>query len=448
MKNKDTIVSIATPMGTGAISVIRCSGNAVKNIIKIFFNKNLSPRKSHYLNLKAEEQILDDVIAIYYESPNSYTGEDMLEIMCHGGPVMYQLIIDEVLKVKECRLAQAGEFSERAFLNNKMSLQKAESVCALINAKTKAAALAARESMSGKMTEDLFKVDEKLLKIRIQVEALLDFSEEDIETEGIKLISKNINDCKKEILKIISKLEENRLLFETGKVAVIGKPNSGKSSLINYLADEEVSIVNEEAGTTRDVVSKIFNLNGFPVTVYDTAGIRETNNIVEKEGKERALKQATASNIVLYLFDLNKGIDQDDKNIIQKIKQVNPNILLVANKADLIDKDILEDSMKKNENTLIVSIKDKINTSGLKDSIVNLLKISVRNSSPGLYNIKNLKYLNKAYLDIDDIKCSLEELELTAEKLKTAQKNISKVLDNEDDERVLSGIFSNFCIGK
>ncbi len=448
MKNKDTIVSIATPMGTGAISVIRCSGNAVKNIIKIFFNKNLSSRKSYYLNLKIEEQILDDVIAIFYESPSSYTGEDMLEIMCHGGPVMYQLIIDEVLKVKECRLAQAGEFSERAFLNNKMSLQKAESVCALINAKTKAAALAARESMSGKMTEDLFKVDEKLLKIRIQVEALLDFSEEDIETEEIKLISKNINDCKKEILKIISKLEENRLLFETGKVAVIGKPNSGKSSLINYLADEEVSIVNEDAGTTRDVVSKIFNLNGIPVTVYDTAGIRETSNIVEKEGKERALKQATASNIVLYLFDLNKGIDQDDKNIIQKIKQVNPNILLVANKADLIDKDVLEDSMKKNEDTLIVSIKDKINTSGLKDSIVNLLKISVRNSSPGLYNIKNLKYLNKAYLDIDDIKCSLEELELTAEKLKTAQKNISKVLDNEDDERVLSGIFSNFCIGK
>ena len=123
MNNKDTIVSIATPMGTGAISVIRCSGNAVKNIIKIFFNKNLSPRKSHYLNLMSEKQILDDVIAIYYESPKSYTGEDMLEIMCHGGPVMYQLIIDEVLEVETCRLAQAGEFSERSFLNNKMSLR-------------------------------------------------------------------------------------------------------------------------------------------------------------------------------------------------------------------------------------------------------------------------------------------------------------------------------------
>ena len=448
MNNRDTIVSIATPMGTGAISVIRVSGNAVKNIINIFFKKNLSPRKSHYLNFMSGEKILDDVIVIYYETPKSYTGEDMLEIMCHGGPVMYQLIIDEVLKLETCRLAQAGEFSERSFLNNKMSLQKAESVCALINAKTKTAALAARESMSGRMTEDLFKVDEILLKIRIQVEALLDFSEEDIETEGITLISKNIDGCKKEISKIISKLEENRLLFETGKVAVIGKPNSGKSSLINNLTDEEVSIVNEIAGTTRDVVSKVFNLNGIPVTVYDTAGIRETSDIVEKEGKDKAIKQAAKSNIVLYLFDLNKGIDQDDINIIQKIKNVNPNILLVANKVDLVDKNILEASSKKGEDILFVSMKDKINMSGLKGSIVNLLKISVKNSSPGLYNIKNLKHLNMAYLDINGIECSLEELELTAEKLKAAQKNISKVLDNEDDERVLSGIFSNFCIGK
>ena len=448
MNNKDTIVSIATPMGTGAISVIRCSGDAVRDIINEFFKKNLSPRKSHYLNFMKDEQILDDVIAIYYEAPKSYTGEDMLEIMCHGGPVMYQLIIDEVLEVETCRLAQAGEFSERSFLNNKMSLQKAESVCALINAKTKTAALAARESMSGRMTEDLLKVDEMLLKIRIQVEALLDFSEEDIETEGIKLISKNIDSCKKEISKIISKLEENRLLFETSKLAIIGKPNSGKSSLINYLTDEEVSIVNQEAGTTRDVVSKVFNLNGIPLTVYDTAGIRDTSDIVEKKGKEKALKQAARSNIVLYLFDLNKGIDQDDKNIIQKIKKVNPNILLVANKVDLVNEDFLEASTKKGEDILFVSMKDKINTLGLKESIVDLLKTSVRNSSPGLYNIKNLKYLNKAHLDINDIECSIEELELTAEKLKAAQKNISKVLDNEDDERVLSGIFSNFCIGK
>ena len=168
----------------------------------------------------------------------------------------------------------------------------------------------------------------------------------------------------------------------------------------------------------------------------------------EKEGKEKALKQAAKSNIVLYLFDLNKGIDQDDKNIIQEIKKVNLNILLVANKVDLVDKDILDASTKKSEDLLFVSMKDKINMSGLKGSIVNLLKISVKNSSPGLYNIKNLKHLNMAYLDINDIECSLEELELTAEKLKAAQKNISKVLDNEDDERVLSGIFSNFCIGK
>ena len=219
MNNEDTIVSIATPMGTGAISVIRCSGSNVTEIMQYFLKEELAPRRAYYVDFKNKEIILDDVIAIFYKAPQSYTGEDMLEIMCHGGPVVYQLIIDEILMLKSCRLAKAGEFSERAFLNNKISLFEAESICALINAKTKAAALAARESLSGKMTNDLFKIDQILLKIRIQVEALLDFSDEDIETEDIKLISKKIDNCKKEIKNIIEKLENNRLLFETSKMS-------------------------------------------------------------------------------------------------------------------------------------------------------------------------------------------------------------------------------------
>ena len=174
MNNIDTIVSIATPMGTGAISVIRCSGDNTANIINTFFKKKLSSRQAYYVNFKKENIVIDDVIAIYYAAPKSYTGEDMLEIMCHGGPVMYQLIINEILQIDNCRLAKPGEFSERAFLNNKMSLLEAESLCALINAKTEAAALAARESMSGKMTKDLHGVDNAIIKIRIQVAALLD----------------------------------------------------------------------------------------------------------------------------------------------------------------------------------------------------------------------------------------------------------------------------------
>ena len=287
MNNIDTIVSIATPMGTGAMSIIRCSGTSVLKIIDTFFDKKLSPRHAYYLNFKNKEKIIDDVIVVYYASPKSFTGEDMLEITCHGGPVMYQLIIDEILKVSRCRLAKAGEYSERAFLNNKMSIEQAESICALINAKTKEAAIAARESLSGKISQDIFEVDNVILNARIQVEALLDFSEEDIETQGLKSIEKKLGDCKKEILKIINKLDKNRLLFETSKVAVIGKPNTGKSSLINYFSNENVSIVNAEAGTTRDIISKMINFDGIPITIFDTAGIRETEDSIEKEGKEK-----------------------------------------------------------------------------------------------------------------------------------------------------------------
>jgi tRNA modification GTPase len=329
-----------------------------------------------------------------------------------------------------------------------MSLTEAESICALINAKTEAAALAARESLSGKMTKDLFQIDNVILKTRVQVEALLDFSDEDIETEGIKEISSHIEDCKKEILRILEKLETNKLLFETSKVAVIGKPNTGKSSLTNYLTDEEVSIVNTKAGTTRDVVSKMFSLNGAPVTILDTAGIRETNDLIEKEGKEKALKQAALANITLFLYDARVGIDQEDLEILKNVKQASSNILVIANKIDLIEKDKLDNIIKNDPGILCISIKENINMDILKVKILDCLKLSVRDSSPGVYNIKNIEHLNKAFQEINDIQVNLNELEVIAERLKNSQKHISAVLDNDDEERVLSGIFSNFCIGK
>ena len=372
----------------------------------------------------------------------------MLEIMCHGGPVMYQLIIKEILKIKNCRLAIAGEFSERAFLNDKMSILEAESICALINAKTEEAALAARDSLSGKIIQDLFKIDALILQIRIQVEALLDFSEEDIEIDGLKTIESHIKNCKEEILVLIKKLEKNKLLFETSKVAVIGKPNTGKSSLINFLTEEDVSIVNKQAGTTRDVVSKIFSLDGLPVTIFDTAGIRETSDTIEKEGKEKALKQATSANIILYLYDVTIGIDNDDIKILKSLKKINKNILIIANKIDLATKDSFSEIKKNNSENLIISIKENINMNKLRSKILEHLKLAISDASSGIYHIKQVKHLKAAYKEINDIEVNLIDLEIIAEKLKQTQENISMILDNNDDDRVLSGIFSNFCIGK
>ena len=449
MSNLETIVSISTPMGTGALSVIRCSGKSILTIIKILFGKKLVPRRAQYLNIKRNNAVLDDVVAIYYVGPKSFTGEDMLEIMCHGGPVMYQLIINEILKIKNCRLAIAGEFSERAFLNDKMSILEAESICALINAKTEEAALAARESLSGKITQDLFQIDALILQTRIQVEALLDFSEEDIETDGLKTIESHIKNCKEEILVLIKRLEKNKLLFETSKVAVIGKPNTGKSSLINFLTEEDVSIVNKQAGTTRDVVSKMFSLNGIPVTIFDTAGIRETSDSVEKEGKDKALNQAASANIILYLYDVTIGIDNDDMKILDSLKKINKNIFIIANKIDLVTKNTFLETKKNNvEKNLFISIKENINMDQLRSEILEYLKLVISDSSSGIYHIKQVKHLKAAYKEINDIEVNLIELEIIAEKLKQTQENISMILDNSDDDRVLSGIFSNFCIGK
>ena len=448
MNNIDTIVSIATPMGTGALSIIRCSGNNILDITEEFFKKKLTPRYAHYLKFQKNNIIVDDVVAIYYVAPKSYTGEDMLEIMCHGGSVMYQLIINEILKIKNCRLAKAGEFTERAFLNNKMSLMEAESICALINSKTEEAAMAARESLSGKLTQDILKIDGLLLQTRIQVEALLDFSDEDIETEGLEAIEKHIEDCKAEIINLIKRFERNRLLFETSKIAVIGKPNTGKSSLINYLTNEEVSIVNTQAGTTRDVVSKMFSMDGAPVTIFDTAGIRETDDPIEKKGKEKAFKQAESVNIILYLYDINTGIDNEDFEILENLKQTNKNIITIGNKTDLLSENKLKNAKEKNNEYIYISIKKDLGTDLLKNKILESLKVAINESSPGVSQLEHIKYLNIAYREIDNTKINIEELEIIAEKLKKTQESVSRILDNNDDDRVLSGIFSNFCIGK
>ena len=448
MNNIDTIVSIATPMGTGALSIIRCSGNNILDITEEFFKKKLTPRYAHYLKFQKNNIIVDDVVAIYYVAPKSYTGEDMLEIMCHGGSVMYQLIINEILKIKNCRLAKAGEFTERAFLNNKMSLMEAESICALINSKTEEAAMAARESLSGKLTQDILKIDGLLLQTRIQVEALLDFSDEDIETEGLEAIEKHIEDCKAEIINLIKRFERNRLLFETSKIAVIGKPNTGKSSLINYLTNEEVSIVNTQAGTTRDVVSKMFSIDGAPVTIFDTAGIRETDDPIEKKGKEKAFKQAESVNIILYLYDINMGIDNEDFEILENLKQTNKNIITIGNKTDLLSENKLKNAKEKNNEYIYISIKKDLGTDLLKNKILESLKVAINESSPGVSQLEHIKYLNIAYREIDNTKINIEELEIIAEKLKKTQESVSRILDNNDDDRVLSGIFSNFCIGK
>ena len=449
MKDLNSIVSLATPIGTGALSIIRCSGKGVKNIIETFFLKSLTPRYAYHIDFKKNNETLDDIVAIYYKAPESYTGEDMLEITCHGGPVIYQMLIKEILTLSDFRLAMPGEFSERAYLNNKISLLEAESICALINAKTEEAALAARSSLSGKMSQEILSIDEKLLKIRIQVEALLDFSEEDIETAELYEIENQLIDIKNKIKNLIEKTEKNKLFFELSKITIMGKPNTGKSSLINFLTQENVSIVNKEAGTTRDVVSKIFNIRGIPVIIQDTAGIRETDNQIEQEGTHKAFDQAAESNVILYLYDVSKGLQKDDFLIIDKLKKINTNLLIIGNKVDLTVKNLNSLLRDQKEASISISIKRNINIEKMIEKISDiLLKTNTNDSSPGVMQIKHLAFLKTSFNEINSIKLDLSNLEVVAEFLKAAQQNLSKIIENDDNDRVLSGIFSNFCIGK
>ena len=449
MKDLNSIVSLATPIGTGALSIIRCSGKGVKNIIETFFLKSLTPRYAYHIDFKKNNETLDDIVAIYYKAPESYTGEDMLEITCHGGPVIYQMLIKEILTLSDFRLAMPGEFSERAYLNNKISLLEAESICALINAKTEEAALAARSSLSGKMSQEILSIDEKLLKIRIQVEALLDFSEEDIETAELYEIENQLIDIKNKIKNLIEKTEKNKLFFELSKITIMGKPNTGKSSLINFLTQENVSIVNKEAGTTRDVVSKIFNIRGMPVIIQDTAGIRETDNQIEQEGTHKAFDQAAESNVILYLYDVSKGLQKDDFLIIDKLKKINTNLLIIGNKVDLTVKNLNSLLRDQKEASISISIKRNINIEKMIEKISDiLLKTNTNDSSPGVMQIKHLAFLKTSFNEINSIKLDLSNLEVVAEFLKAAQQNLSKIIENDDNDRVLSGIFSNFCIGK
>ena len=227
-----------------------------------------------------------------------------------------------------------------------------------------------------------------------------------------------------------------------------GKPNTGKSSLINLLTQENVSIVNKEAGTTRDVVSKIFNIRGMPVIIQDTAGIRETDNQIEQEGTHKAFDQAAESNVILYLYDITKGLQNDDFLTIKKLKKINTSLLIIGNKVDLAAEKPNSFLIDQKEESISISIKKNINIEKMIEKITGTLKTKTNDSSPGVMQVKHLAFLKTAYNDVNNIELDLSNLEIVAEFLKAAQQNLSKIIENEDNDRVLSGIFSNFCIGK
>ena len=442
-----TIYALSTGPGVSGVAIIRISGPQASNIIKSLTSKKIpSPRVAtlrKISNINTSE-LIDEGIIIWFPGPHSYTGEDMAEIHIHGGKSVILAVQKEISKIQNCRLAEPGEFTKLAFQNGKINLLKAESIADLISAETEIQRLQALKIMEGKSSEKFNELREKLLKLLSFVEAKIDFPDEDLPEDNIKTLKKDSNDVLHKIKKILDDQKVGEIIREGFKIAIIGPTNAGKSSLLNNLSNREVAIVSEIAGTTRDVVETHLNLDGYPVIISDTAGIRDSKDEIEKKGIKLSLKKAENADLKLVVVDA-KNVDFSDflTDIIKK------NAILVVNKSDLLEEEldpkILEIdhvliSLKKNLNIdkLISKIKNK-----LKNKFISNEDILITRERHRQHLIQCVEYLED-FLD----KSETKDFDKAAEDLRLATRHLGMIVGKVDVEEILGSIFNDFCIGK
>ncbi|MDT7879590.1 MAG: tRNA uridine-5-carboxymethylaminomethyl(34) synthesis GTPase MnmE [Candidatus Hydrothermia bacterium] len=434
----DTIVSISSGYGISAISVIRISGNLVNEIIKKIFKKELKERYAHYLKLfNSEGKVIDDVIAIYYKAPRSYTGEDMLEIFSHGGIIIPKMIVREIIKIG-ARQAEPGEFTKRAFLNGKMDLIQSRTINEIINAKNEFAIFPLRERIEGKLSKKIENLKEHLLDLLKEIEARIDFEEDVPEISKEEVFERIIN-----ILKIFEDLINNSASMEKISdgisVVIIGKANVGKSSIFNKLLGYERAIVSDIPGTTRDYISEYININGVLFKVIDTAGIREAIDLIEKIGIERSLNLSKFSDIVVFVLSA-ENIEEFEIELLNKVPK--DKLILVVNKCE-ISRPIIE-----NYNPIYVSVKANIGFEELKEALYN--KAISEISADYYFSKSEFELLQYAYDRIKEtLSLKYEPLDIISHQIRIAVNSISRLLGIEDlPEEILNRVFRDFCIGK
>ena len=432
LSGKETIVACSTPPGRGAISVIRLSGDKALSIIQKI-TKNKPKKETSLLNFPLGEGLNEKCVLTIFKSPNSYTGEDVVEISTHGNPLIVEKVIDKCLN-SGAKIAKPGEFTLRAFLNNKLTLDQSEAVVEIINANSKASLKAAQNSLDGGLKVKISKVQEKLREVRVLVETLIDFVDEDIEVYLDEIISKIV-----EFKSFFKAFDEDMKSYSSisgdVKVVVIGPPNSGKSTLINAIIGEKVSIVNKERGTTRDVVSSSCEIDGIRFVFKDTAGIHETSNKIEEEGIKLSKKALKSADIVLYLAE--KKSDFDKMPIFKSKKNI-----FVLNKIDLVDK-------KAPPEGFAISAKTKKNLKLLKAALTqSFLKLNQEEVLS--VNIRHLNLIKQAYKKVTLISTDLigSNLELVAENLRNCDELLGEIYDPISSDDMLGKIFNKFCIGK
>ncbi len=442
-----TIYALSTGSGISGIAVIRVSGPKTAEVIKEITRAKLpSPRVAtlRKFNKNGSKNLIDEGVIIWFPAPNSYTGEDLAEFHVHGSRAVIKAMHASISKIKSCRLAEPGEFTKRGFQNGKINLLKAESIADLISSETEIQRKQALKIMSGKSSNKFNFWREKLLKILSHIEAKIDFPDEDLPNKIINEVKKTSNIILKEIKKTLNDQKVGERIREGFKIAIVGPPNSGKSSLLNYLSKRDAAIVSEIAGTTRDVIETYLNLDGYPVIVSDTAGIRSSKNEIEKKGIKIALKRAEDADLRLVIVPA-KGVDFTGlfKALLKK------NAILVVNKSDLI-KGNLSNKFKKYEHVLI-SIKKNLNLNKLILKIKNKLKNKFTTTKDILItrerhrqNLINCVH----HLEKFQKKKLAKDFDKAAEDLRLATRHLGMIVGKVDVEELLDSIFNDFCIGK
>jgi len=444
--NQDTIAAIATPPGNGGVGIIRISGALVTEIAKQLLNKLLIPRHALFTSfIDNDDSIIDSGISLYFPAPASYTGEDILELQGHGGSVVLDMLLRRVLSLG-ARLANPGEFTERAFLNNKLDLAQAEAVADLIESSTEQSARSAQKSMQGVFSAQINELVTELTELRIYVEASIDFVDEEIDflTDGV--VEKRIIRLLQSIQKIQKTAQQGRLLRDGMTVVLAGKPNAGKSSLLNALAGHEAAIVTDIAGTTRDVLRERIQLDGMPLHIIDTAGLRESENSIEKEGIRRAHEEILKADKILLLIDAREPETEE----LLKTLSANIDITKVYNKIDLLGR---EPEIKQTENgySCYLSIKTGAGMDLLKQHLKQSVGFNEATDNVFIARRRHIEAIRAGYQFVESALIQLQVSqagELVAEDLRQAQMSLAEITGTVTSDDLLGKIFSSFCIGK
>lgn len=444
--SQDTIAAIATASGAGGIGIVRVSGPLCQVIATHVLGHCPLPRYAAYLDFKqVNEELIDRGIAIYYKAPNSYTGEDVLELQAHGGTALMQILLARCIELG-ARQANPGEFTQRAYLNNKLDLAQAEAVADVINAATFEAAKSAVRSLSGEFSSVVNQLLAELVNLRMYVEACLDFPEEEIDFITQGRVAEKISANQQTLSNIYIKAHQGSLLRDGIHVVLIGQPNVGKSSLLNALSGEEVAIVTPIAGTTRDAIKSEIQINGVPLHVVDTAGLRETDDEVEKIGIARTYRATETAHIALLLVDSKHGIGVQENAILTRLPQGIIK-LWIHNKIDVTNElpKILD---KDGETHIYLSAKMGQGLPLLKEQLLKLVGYQQHTEGVFMARARHIKALDQVKLHLDNAEAQLSSAELVAEELRLAQESLSLITGDFTPDDLLGEIFSKFCIGK